>query len=224
MILCFEVTLLTKNTLDSLVAKGSYSNYSDLLAAAVQNLAVLENAANGSGALIFDPPGAMLAIMPSTAGPDDKALGRTIVENGSPVGIERQLHEDVPKIFQWFGVSSNPPQDLPEVQSNQSEALEVSVDQWLWGQHSKLLPGKVSCRALANLYGEQPGGFDLNKVAPLIASEASKLHDRLSAIDRRETFVRDEALVLGFPRRGTTRIKADYGTRTTTSALLATAA
>ena len=79
---------------------------------------------------------------------------------------------------------------------------KVPLEKWVFGQFSKLLPAKASCRALANLETESTTGFNLDKVGARIAADAAVLGDYLMAIDRREGYGRDDALALGFPSNG----------------------
>ncbi len=54
MVICFTCDPKTKRLLDSLIANGSYSEYSEVIGAAVHNLAVLESAAIGTGSLVLN--------------------------------------------------------------------------------------------------------------------------------------------------------------------------
>src|SRR2546421_12323268 len=53
MIICFECQLRTKRLLDELVVSGGYADYSDVLAAAVSNQALLHSRVEEDGTLIL---------------------------------------------------------------------------------------------------------------------------------------------------------------------------
>jgi hypothetical protein len=84
---------------------------------------------------------------------------------------------------------------------------EVSVDQWIFGQHNKLLPVKATCRALANLLLRDFASYEgvpLSKAASEIAGEAVMLGDFLRQADRESRSDRDETLAFAFPRSDST--------------------
>ena len=77
---------------------------------------------------------------------------------------------------------------------------DIPVDQWIFGQHTKLLPVKATCRALARLMSVEPeGNLTFTKTASAIASEAVKLGDYLKHLDEVSGVHRDDALSFAFP-------------------------
>jgi len=76
----------------------------------------------------------------------------------------------------------------------------AAVDQWMFGQYNRLLPAKVTCRALANIFADGSGRQPLDKVAHTIANEAAKLGRYLAKLDAKRNLGRDDALAVAFPK------------------------
>ena len=204
MVICFTCDPKTKRLLDSLIANGSYSEYSEVIGAAVHNLAVLESAAIGTGSLVLN--------IDSGTSVSDSSVGRTLQSmSGNGTMGAKQDASDLPPFevgtiadaFRLSTLDPNPPEWLPATSLPDIQNVgDVPLDKWVFGQFSKFLPAKASCRALANLATEQPEGFDLVKISTKVAALTSSVANYLGLIDRREGLVRDEALVLGFPSNG----------------------
>ncbi len=200
MVLCFTCSPQIKRLLDELVSKGTYSDYSDVITAAVNNLAVLDRSMPTGSAVVLQATsmGALESVDPPSGGepnveemPSPPAPPDTAIESNG---------DSIPHVFSRAALNGEQPGDLPDASSNDLDGLrQVPLDKWVFGQFSKFLPAKATCRALANLAAEHRGGFDLNKISARIAADAAVLSDYLAAIDRREAFFRDDALVLGFP-------------------------
>jgi hypothetical protein len=79
----------------------------------------------------------------------------------------------------------------------------VPVERWLFGQYNRLLPAKVSARALASIATEGKEAVMLEVAAPRIAEAASAFGEYLRSVDRRFGSHRDEALGIAFPEGGT---------------------
>jgi hypothetical protein len=75
----------------------------------------------------------------------------------------------------------------------------VPLDRWPFGQFSKLLPAKASCRAIANIEISAEKPVSLESIATHIAAEATNLADYLTMLDERLALQRDDALATGFP-------------------------
>jgi hypothetical protein len=183
MVICFQCAHKTKELLDALIRAGTYSDYSDVIAAAVHNLSVLETAGAGSRSLVMNDN--------SSAAPDFRSQVGTLTQVG------------VPEVFKLSGLSRNPAIEVAHISAGPAEHTDdAPVDRWIFGQFSKLLPAKAACRALANLASETPAGFDLDKTSMRIAASAVTLGEYLAEIDRRHELARDEALAVGFPSNG----------------------
>jgi hypothetical protein len=196
MIICFQCPRETKELMDALVRAGTYSEYSEVLAAAVHNLSVLETAGAGSRSLIIDDN-----FKADSGSPVDRS-GFT----GSPNPLDTLTQvphgKDIPKVFTLTSLSPNPALDLTHISREAEQTGDAPVDRWIFGQFSKFLPAKAACRALANLASETPAGFDLDKTAMKIAASAVTLGEYLAELDRRHELARDEALAVGFPSNG----------------------
>jgi hypothetical protein len=217
MIICFTCLPHTKQQLDELMSKGTYSDYSDLISAAVNNLAVMERtAANGGSVLVEshsqDPAEAPDVASSTRIPPPRRAIDLSFgaATDVAPVtdsvtksrrAIELGLGGDaVPHIFSRSASRLEPPGDSPEgLNTDMDDAKHVPLERWVFGQFSKFLPVKAACRALANLSTEHPSGFEFDKVGTRVAADAAVLAEYLAAIDRRDQRLRDDALALGFP-------------------------
>jgi hypothetical protein len=83
----------------------------------------------------------------------------------------------------------------------------AAVDSWMFGQYNRLLPAKVTCRALINLFAAGQERQPLDKLATTIANEAAKLGHQLSVLDDRRHLRRDDAMAVAFPK-GSGEIKS----------------
>src|SRR5436853_1441001 len=79
---------------------------------------------------------------------------------------------------------------------------DIPLERWLFGQYNRLLPAKISLRALAGIAMEGRDELQLNSAAPRIAEVATRLGDYLRALDRRFGTHRDDALATAFPESG----------------------
>src|SRR2546426_1099754 len=147
MIICFKCTQATKQLLDELVGKGAYSDYSELIAAAVNNLAVLETATDGAGSIILNSVSG-IQMSESSHEPDPGTEFPETVgapENPSAGYGDRSRPESVPHIFTVSALVSEPPDGLPEGPFDDVDDLEqVPLDIWVFGQFSKFLPAKAT--------------------------------------------------------------------------------
>ncbi|HXQ34445.1 MAG TPA: hypothetical protein VN843_10560 [Anaerolineales bacterium] len=194
MIICFQCPRETKELMDALIRAGTYSEYSEVIAAAVHNLSVLETAGAGSRSLIINDN--------FTAGPDFRSPVDASQHNSPPNDAFTQHGTDLPNIFRSTSLSPNPALEFAPILREAEHTGDAPVDRWIFGQFSKFLPAKAACRALANLASETPAGFDLDKTSMRIAASAVRFGEYLAEIDRRHELARDEALAVGFPSNG----------------------
>ncbi|HZY46791.1 MAG TPA: hypothetical protein VFE96_03235, partial [Candidatus Bathyarchaeia archaeon] len=102
--------------------------------------------------------------------------------------------------FDLSRLAEKPPFPLPEALPDMFRLDdEIPLDRWLFGQYNRLLPAKVSLRALAGIAMEGRDGLQLESAAPRIANAATRLGDHLRALDRRFDTHRDDALATAFP-------------------------
>lgn len=178
MIVCFKCSNETKRLLDELVDSGQYGDLSAAIAGAVSNLSLLQGALGPGDALVF----------PTATG--------VPASQKSP----RKLSDSTADLFSLEGISLRSPYKLISIE--RQPITPVTIDGWVFGQFSKLLPAKASCRELARRLSHAGAALPLDVTAPAIAALAVRLGARLAETDRLEQRSRDEALTVGFPSNG----------------------
>lgn len=182
MLICFKAEEMTKNELDTLVASGTYKDYSDVITAAVRNLVLLHQELGSARAVVLG------------SGSGEQKLPKHEERHAGPARVSitqvPELFRQLPPGIEHEGVDMPDDAFLP----NQ----EVPLDRWPFGQYSKLLPAKVSARGLANLV-EKHARTPVDALASRIAGEAAKLTEYLAALDERLDLQRDDTLAVGFP-------------------------
>jgi hypothetical protein len=215
-VICFRCSASTKRKLDELLNDAEFNDYSDIITAAIENLSVLQAEIKQKGSIVLSS---------SEDRSDDVAVrDQTIIEQGedlprperalatidsegtssSPTlpkhGVDTVRVDRVPVLFKRESIETEPSGSLaPPPADVFFSGQAVPIDRWIFGQFSKLLPAKASCRALANLYPPPAAGFELEKIAGSIAKEAAALGEYLAARDRDNELVRDDAWAVGFP-------------------------
>ena len=185
MIICVKLESIIKDQLDRLVAIGGYRDYSEAVGVAISNQLLLHASDNEAQA-----PAVIRRGLTKAAGQSSNAKNTA---NAVP-SLFSAVHEDS------TGVKI--------AQSNVAStvaAKTISPDQWIWGQHNKLLPVKAVCRALAHLLTRDLNSYEgipLARASSEIAAEAVKLGDYLREWDHELGLHRDDALAFAFPRRG----------------------
>jgi hypothetical protein len=189
MIICIDISQRTKDELDRLLAAGNYRDYSEAVSLAVANQLLLHShsAENTTKA----------AVPELIAKGQQPSQGKTL---NIPVA-ESQKGPLVPELFLELGSEKKIQNLAPYPEDSFAVGQEVPVDQWIFGQHNKLLPVKATCRALARLMTAEGGqsNLALAKTASEIASEAVKLGDYFRYFDERYGAHRDDALSFAFP-------------------------
>ncbi len=181
MVICFNCPKDIRGLLDELVNSGTYRDYSDVLVSAVRNLKILEMEVGGKGALVVTPS---LGPRPSKADAQDMQVKS---------GVE------IPRIFQIAGLPESASSVAEMPTDEWTSGQEISLDRWIFGQYNRLLPAKVSCRALAHLSAKHPEGVPLRQAAARIAEEAALLCNTLKRHDETNLLDRDDALSTAFP-------------------------
>src|SRR5262245_31509641 len=197
MVICFKCSSDTKSKLDYLLQSGAFLDYSDIICAAVENLAVLHDEVQSKGSVIV---GADHQAKDTTNESKQTKVvyrdSRQSLKATEPIGAI----DSVPAVFKLSRAPSEPPPQFAPLPSDVFFAGQpVPVDRWIFGQHSKLLPAKASCRALACFYPPPAGGFEIDKIAARIAQGAEALGEYLAAKDRLQGMTRDDAWAVGFP-------------------------
>jgi hypothetical protein len=207
MVLCFTCSAATKTTLDRLIAAGHYPDHSEAIAAAVTNLAVLHAEMEQVSSIVISNADGV----PSSANRHARVEGReepTKRDDRQDLGIvsrvvsaESRRRNELPQIFlQPEAVEPSPEGILPVSSDQIPERGTIQIDRWLFGQYNRLLPVKVTCRALANLLLSDRIRLPLDKLAIEIASEAVEVGKYLAKLDARRNLGRDDALAVAFPK------------------------
>lgn len=224
MIISFRCPPIIKEQVDSLIAKELYPDFSAFCVAALENQLLLEDThasplAEGvsvvtqrrlQGAL---PPRELPKKSNKPRGPR-----RDLESSGAPVSSAFLLREDEgeaateshqmePVVCSLISpdlalarISGEPPFSLPSTFADVFHGSDqIPPDRWMFGQYNRLLPAKVSIRALAAVSTEGKDALLLGAVAPRIAEVAAKLGDHLRSLDRRFANHRDDALATAFP-------------------------
>jgi len=182
MVLCFKCEPTTKRKLEALVSTGAYTDLSEAICAAIENLVLLTAEVDRNGILAVgtgaDAPTALKK--PRQPATGDSGAQELQLLNLNGLGQQ-------PKVFATLpGDVFFPGQEVP-------------VDRWIFGQFSKLLPAKASVRALANLQLSSTNGLELDRVATRVAQVAETLGRNLVARDLNSGLGRDESWAVGFP-------------------------
>jgi hypothetical protein len=195
MVICFKCDVETKAQLDRLLRSGTYNDYSDVIVAAITNYGVLHDELHSSGTVIIGET--EQSAEPSAAKPRTRPSARST----EPVPTKPHLVPSVPVIFRREPLMESQRQNafaqLPDDVFLPGQ--HVPLDRWPFGQFSKLLPAKASCRALANMEITGEKAVSLESIATRIAAEATGLADYLTMLDERLSLQRDDALAVGFP-------------------------
>jgi hypothetical protein len=187
MVICFRLDQKSKDELDRLVAEGGYRDQSEAVAVAISNQLLLHSDASATT---------------GTRGPfpvHSFELGgnRDEGETGS-----RNI-AGVPRLFSAITEDRSGVRVAQIAHEPGSLNQVISIDQWIFGQHNKLLPVKATCRALARLLTRELTSYEgvaLSKASSEIASEAVLLGDYLRRRERELRLQRDETLAYAFPR------------------------
>lgn len=188
MIICIDISQRTKDELDRLLAAGDYRDYSEAVSVAVANQLLLQSHSVENTSKAATP-----AII-TTPQPSPRE------ESHRVSSAESQETPVVPALFSYPGSGKNAQNLAAYPEDAFVVGQDVPVDQWIFGQHNKLLPVKATCRALARLMSvESEGNLTFAKTASAIASEAVKLGDYLRHLDEVSGVHRDDALSFAFP-------------------------
>jgi len=212
MVLCFHCSQETKQLMDGLLQAGSYKDYAEVIATAVANLSMLQAEVTRNGAIIigdnYQEPAAPFAT-PSPAPPAAPTADASIrtpkparkpakppVKGQEPVSAQCEIpeHLRLDGLGKPAKAAAAPIPDDVWV-----PGAVVPLDRWVFGQCNKLLPAKVSCRALAHLLMGEHRGALLDDAAMQIAADARELGRLLRAYDEQYRTDRDTALAVAFP-------------------------
>lgn len=212
MIVSFRCSPEVKKRIDQLVQEGLYPDFSSFCAVAVENQLLLEDG-QPTGRSERTPPRPQA----QRSARDRVRMGRTEVRLGelsgppprataSAVAALAALSVDsrLPRELDLATVSSDPPFPLPDALADLFQPGQpVPVDRWLFGQYNRVLPSKVSIRALASIASsEGKESLVLESAAARIAEVAADFGEYLQELDRKFATHRDDSLATAFPEKG----------------------
>lgn len=200
MVICFECSKEAKAALDTLLATGGYKDYSEVLAVALANQLLLHSKIReseprsisiekGSSAQDLIAPVAAPKSAPSRAVSLALAPELDLSRYGVP-----SLLSALPAYRGNKSKGAMAPYHLPETRAGG----QFPFANWIFGQYNRLLPVKVTCRALARLISNSDG-VEIDKAGRTIADAANDLGLHLKMLDRRHQRSRDEMLSTAFP-------------------------
>ena len=204
MVVCFSCSSEIKAQLDRLVATGHYEDHGQAIIAAIQNLAVIHSEMKERGSLVIDrnhgiaaaeegdtPVTPQQPATPTVSKAPIESLSAIRPASGSPA---------IPALFHRHG-DITPPAHFANLEIKRLPAGKAAaVDAWMFGQYNRLLPAKVTCRALINMVGDGSERQPLEKMTTAIANEAAKLGHYLSRLDAKRNLGRDDAMAVAFPK------------------------
>ena len=196
MVVCFKCSAATKDQLDSLMKLGKYRNYSEAISLALSNQLLLQSSGTNQ-AHVFEAESEPSPVMATITEPSQEKLSASSRRPLPQFDPSDLAHYGVPDIFTTCPVQPAGP-IAPSPENTKSKDKEVPESEWIFGQYNKLLPAKVSCRALANLL-VGTDGLDINTTAIKVANEAAYLGLHFVMLERRHHRGRDELLSTAFP-------------------------
>ncbi|MGO8703838.1 MAG: hypothetical protein ACLQVA_08470 [Candidatus Brocadiia bacterium] len=210
--------------MDELIAVQLYPDFSTFCSTAIENQLLLEESATGDTLhpAGTEPTAGMAKTGPKTRGNvkdgahrSGNAMTSLTLSRAPSHGQEKDIRSPVKgqvdrhQLQQPLSdlaidrVSKSPPFGLPSAVPDIFDTTHVvPVDRWFFGQYNRLLPAKVSLRALAVVSQEGREALVLDNIAPRVAELAAGVGDYLRALDQRHTRHRDDALATAFPTAG----------------------
>ena len=175
MIICINCTPDTKARMDSLLAGDNYSNYSELVAMAVESLWMLEREVSKKGGLVIGEY-SLRPVPLASSPPAERAKPPNPGGNATVPGVQTKSLKAAPKatmsapihipqLFLSDGLDSLSA-TTSELSLNAHPDQAFTLDRWLFGQFNKLLPIKANCRALLRIAAEHLDGIPLGDIAP----------------------------------------------------------
>jgi hypothetical protein len=207
-IICFRCSARTKALLDNILEAEQYEDYSEVIASAVENLAILqEDLSDGAQTVIIQADGQapVAAESPLRGSSSYERSGgahrneETLTEEPTGFSSIAGNSIEVPDLF-WLKNEIAPSVPVMHQRSDVwAKGQDVPLERWIFGQYNKLLPAKASCRALANLSYWDKGGVPLQEAAERISMDAVMLGQVLARRDKASGATRGDALTTAFP-------------------------
>lgn len=207
MIVYFRCPAKLKEKVDALVSTGAYPDFSSFCVTALENQVLLEESQTQLERRVPPVEGSPVGSKPPRPGrgKNTSESPRRPALDGSYNGLvpSSLIGSSVSELLQLDRVPADPPFALPSTLSDLFRPGQpVPVDRWLFGQYNRLLPTKVSIRALAAIAMEGKDALMLEAAAPRVAEAATRLGDYLRGVDQRFGIHRDDSLSIAFPEAG----------------------
>jgi hypothetical protein len=222
MIISFRCLPGLKEKVDALIAEGLYPDFSSFCITAIENQLLLEEATGADEIGLNSKKSLKRRLSPKESPkkmPASGVSGTTanmdvVKSSAASLGDEhltstenRKLEVDndlpIPLDLRLDRLNGEPPFPLPSMLADFFQVGQIiPVNRWLFGQYNRLLPAKVSIRALAIISLEGKDSLGLATVAPRIAEIASIMSNYLQFLDKRFANHRDDALATAFPVGG----------------------
>ena len=208
MILSFRCSPSIKERIDRLVARGLYPNFSAFCQVALENQLLLEETnsedQDRNGSQEGSPSPSRRRTVTRAQRPVASAQPHENDNDSPPLTMRTVSLSGIQEDLRRDRITERQPFALPEASPDLFRANDnVPVDRWLFGQYNRLLPAKVSIRALCVIASE--GGRDLLKLdsaSARIAETAAVFGEHLRELDARFSSHRDDALSTAFPETG----------------------
>src|SRR5258708_2985580 len=185
MMICISISQRTKDELDRLLQVGGFRDYAEAAAVAIANQLLLKTKVD---------------VCLRDNGQEERPSPGLEEKKGDAHCLRNLNASRIPEPFSFFSPEVEPPQFAELPNDSFAPAQDITVDQWIFGQHNKLLPVKATCRAMAHLICANTGkALGVARTASEIASQAVKLGDYLRQVDQTSRVHRDDALSFAFP-------------------------
>jgi len=210
MILSFRCSPTLKQKIDSLIEKGLYPDFSAFCEVALENQLLLEESGSEGRASVspqqsapHNKPGGSATPRKNVVAPlvrpkmiESAPTKSTLTVQATTDGLPEDLLRD--------RTDGNAPFALPDPSPDLFGAGQgVPVDRWLFGQYNRLLPAKVSVRALCVIASaEGRDSLKLESASARIAEIAATFGDHLRRLDSNSGAHRDDAMSTAFPETG----------------------
>ena len=208
MILCFDCDRETKQRMDRAIKSGSYTDYGELIALAVNNLLLIDKELKTKGGVVFGGKRSAGAFEDKNFTLKSNVVGDVQSEEGYTYHIDSSKRliplavSDIgiiPKVFHLANIGSPPPAFAPQYKSEYNHSELPTIDKWLFGQYNKLLPLKVNCRGLASIISRSSSDVLLDVAAKEITNAAVRFREYLVSLDFERKSMRHDMLSIAFP-------------------------
>jgi Arc/MetJ-type ribon-helix-helix transcriptional regulator len=210
MIVSFRCPPGLKEKMDALITSGSYPDVSSFCVTAVENQLLLEQSDSELQAPERLPrpitkrdklKSAHVRVRSA-----EETRAREILSTTESIETGGGRSRGLVSVISQLRLSELPPSPPFSLAATLADVFDreevVPVERWLFGQYNRMLPAKVSVRALAIISAEGKESLLLSAAGPRIADSAGQLGAYLRELDRRHGHHRDDSLATAFPEAG----------------------